>query len=240
MKLCRPVIIVAVALLAIACAQKQAEKAAPTAAEREFAELDSFMAVLEVAVHAIIDSNYTAVRENAAQMSDACRTLEKATLPKFHENVSAQFAEAMPALTLAVDSFATVADSATDVELKGAVNSVRTAFIDVWSVFVPNIKPIEDFHKALQPAWHDYTVNEKWDDLKLCLPDFEEAVMVLDTTTLPSKYNYAQDKFKAGVTNLRAAFDSLVFAFAENRLGDLTDKMTDLHDAFHELQDFYK
>lgn len=240
MKLRNATIIIAVALAVFACGQKQPETVAPTAAEREFAELDAFMGVLETALHAVTDSNFVSARENAAQLTDACRSLERASLPKFHQDVAPQFSAAIPALTSAVNNFTTAASSGTDEELDATLDSVRTAFINIWSVFVPSIKPIEDFHEVLQPAWHNYTVNEKWDDLKLCLPDFEDAILVLDTTTLPVKYSYAQDKFKTGVNNLKVAFDSLKFAFAENRLAELTDKMTDMHDAFHELQEFYK
>jgi len=235
------IILALAALIAVACGQKQPETTVTaTPQDREFAELNAFMDVLENAIHASIDSNYTSLRENAPQMTDACRTLEHATLPKFHEDVAAEFAELQPTLTTAVDNFTAVADTGTDEELKTALNTVRDAYINVWSVFVPNIKPIEDFHKTLQPAWHTYTMNEQWDSLKLCLSTFEETIMVLDTTTLPTKYDYASDKFKIGVTGLETAFDSLKFAFAENRLDDLTDKMTDLHDAFHKLQEFYK
>ncbi len=236
----RIIVLIAIMLIAFACNQKQPEKVSSTSQDREFPELNAYLNALDDAVHGVIDSNFASVRENAPLLADACRTLEKAPLPKFFEDVASQFAEAQPVLMSAVDHFTNMATSGTDDQLEAALDSVRSASIAVWAVFVPNIKPIEDFHKALQPAWHNFTVNEEWDSLKLYLPAFDDAILVLDTTTLPAKYDYAQDKFKTGVANLEAAFDSLKYAFAENRLDDLPGKMTDLHDAFHELQNFYK
>ena len=236
----RIIVLAAIALIAFACGQKQPEKMSYTAQDRKFPELNAYMDALDNAVHGVIDSNLASVRENAPLLADACRTLEKAPLPKFFDDVAQKFTEIQPALTAAVDHFTDMATSGTDDQLKAALDSVRSVSVDVWAVFVPNIKPIEDFHKALQPAWHTYTINEEWDSLRNCLPAFDDAIRALDSTSLPAKYDYAQDKFKTGVVHLEAAFDSLKYAFAENRLDDLSDKMTDLHDAFHELQEFYK
>ncbi|MBN2227892.1 MAG: hypothetical protein JW763_11085 [candidate division Zixibacteria bacterium] len=213
---------------------------ADTEPVRDVPAMDAFMAVLENAMHAEVDSNYQTLRETAPQFTAALDSLSNADLPEFHQDVKEEFAGLTNTLSVAVEGFVNAAGNADDVALEEALTTVRKAYIHLWTLLTPAVPEIDDFHTVLRPIWHQSVPNEDWGAVKAVLPKFESTLTALGHAKLPEKYAYAQLKYDQAVHTLKTAYDSLKTTCDAGQDDLILDKMTDLHDAFHALQEFYE
>ncbi len=230
------------ALFVIGC-QGEAENKTDVAESepvRDVPAMDAFMAVLEDAMHAAVDSNYQALRETAPRFTATLDSLANTTLPEFHQDVTGEFTGLTNTLAVAVEGFVNAAGNADDAALEDALDVVRKAYIDLWTLLTPAVPEIDEFHTTLRPVWHQSVPNEDWAAVKAALPKFDSTLIALGTATLPAKYAYAQPKYDEAVLTLKTAFDSLKIACDTDQDDLILDKMTDLHDAFHALQEFYE
>jgi len=216
------------------------DDAADVTSDREVVQMDFFMSVLEDAMHAAVDSNFQELRETAVRFKAGMDSLQNATLPEFHQDVTEEFTGLTGTLGVAVEGFVNAAANADDAGLEDALNVVRKAYIDLWALLTPAVPEIDDFHSVIRPVWHQSVPNEDWDAVKAVLPQFDSTLIALAAATLPEKYAYAQTKYDEAVQALKTAFDSLKAVCDAGQDELISDKMIDLHDAFHELQEFYE
>ncbi|MGB2698161.1 MAG: hypothetical protein WBD28_09945 [Candidatus Zixiibacteriota bacterium] len=184
--------------------------------------------------------DFQAILDAIPEFKKATKVLTEAELPQFYHNVKDDFESKRENLALSVDKMESVARTGDDKELAEAVEDMHTAFEQMARILAPRIKELEEFHLVLYPLWHQAMPNEDYQAIKSAIPSLESKMDALMSAQLSQRFSGIQPEFVEKREALRLAVDELAEVCRNNDEDNIIQKLTQMHQAYMELDQVFE
>jgi hypothetical protein len=184
--------------------------------------------------------NYKSIREAIPEFKRATKILREAELPQFYHNVKDDFENKRENLALAVEELESVAETDDDTKLAKAVEDMHTAFEQMVRVLAPRIRELDEFHLVLYPLWHQALPQKDYQAVKVAIPPLEKRLDDLMRAQLPQRFNDIKPKFIEKREALKRAVEELADVCRQDKDEMIIDRLTQMHQAYLELDEVFE
>lgn len=184
--------------------------------------------------------DFQSIREAIPEFKRTTQMLMEAELPLFYHNVKDDFENKRKNLALSVDKLESIAQTGNDKELAKAVEEMHTAFERMARVLAPRTREIEQFHLVLYPLWHQAMPDKDYQAIKLAIPSLESKMDALMRAPLPQRFEVLETQFLKKREALKLSVEELADVCRQNKDEKIIDKLTQMHEAYRELDQVFE
>lgn len=184
--------------------------------------------------------DFQSIRNAIPEFKRTAKILNETELPQFYHNVKDDFESKRENLASAVDKMESVAQTGNDQELAKAVEEMHTAFERMARVLAPRTRELEEFHLVLYPLWHQAMPNKDYQAIKAAVPSLESKMEALMQAQLSQRFRGIESEFVEKRQALKLAVEDLADVCRQNKDEEIIDKLTQMHDAYRELDQVFE
>ncbi len=186
------------------------------------------------------EGNFQSIRNAIPEFKKATEMLMETELPQYYHTVKDDFENKKQNLALAVEKLDSVSQTGDDKQLPKAIEDMHTAFEQMARVLAPRIRELDEFHLVLYPLWHEALPNQDYQAVKTAIPPLEKRLNDLMRAQLPQQFKGIEPQFIEKREALRKAVEELALACRENKDKNILDKLTQMHQAYLELDKVFE
>jgi len=184
--------------------------------------------------------DFKSIREAIPEFEKTLKALVDAELPEFYHNVKDDFENKRDNLAFAVRKLRAVAQTGDDEKLAKAVEDMHTAFEQMARVLAPRTRELEEFHLVLYPLWHQAMPNKDYKAIKAAIPSLESKMDTLMSAQLSQRFSGIQSEFVEKREALKLTVEELADVCRQNKDEKIIDKLTQMHEAYRELDQVFE
>ncbi len=164
------------------------------------------------------------------------RALQKVTFPANMEDKAHRWKMGLTKMEKVLEAYQQAIQNNQDDALLAAAKDLHDAFEYLVKVVNPPLPEADAFHQVLFKVFHDYLPNEKWDQIRQIIPEFQSRMEALKKASLPKKLEGKQKVFKAAVAELSRAVEALGKQQTTSDNEALKEAVLKVHDAYENLE----
>ena len=107
-------------------------------------------------------------------------------------------------------------------------------------VLSPRTREIEQFHLVLYPLWHQALPDKDYQAIKAAIPSLEEKMDALMRAPFPQRFKALEPQFIQKREALKISVEELADVCRQNKEEKIIDKLTQMHEAYRELDQVFE
>ena len=175
------------------------------------------------------DKDYELLKSIYPDLESQFQILSKAAFPAEYPDQKMHWQEGLEKMESKLQDYKKAIDEQNNENLLVAARAVHDAFEGLVRIINPPIPELDQFHKVLYHAYHDYLPEKNWEKLNESIDQFQEAMNNLNNAKLPKWMSDDNEEFDARRQNLAQAVAEL----AALKNSDNTDKIAQAVENVH-------
>jgi hypothetical protein len=167
------------------------------------------------------DKDYELLKSIYPDLKNQFQILNRVEFPAEYPDRKMHWQEGLEKMESKFQDYKTAIDEQNDDNLLIATRGVHDAFEGLVRIINPPIPELDQFHKVLYYAYHDYLPEQNWQKLNESIDQFQDAMNNLNNAKLPEWMRGDSEEFDTRRQNLAQAVAEL----AALKNSDNTDKI---------------
>jgi hypothetical protein len=182
------------------------------------------------------NKNYNLLKSLYPDLKDQFAILSKAKFPAEYPDRKMHWQEGLEKMELKLHDYKKAIDERNVEDLLVAARAVHDAFEGLVRIINPPIPELDQFHKVLYHAYHDYLPEKNWQKLNESIDQFQEAMNNLNNAKLPKWMSGVEEEFNTRKQNLAQAVAELAALKNSADKDKITGAVETVHTAYIELE----
>lgn len=184
------------------------------------------------------EKDYAGLRGMAAEVNEKAAGIYSLILPGFYREREAKWEENVEKFKKSVTRFNASVKGTDNQELMDAAEALHADYEMLVRTLHPMTKPVEQFHKLLYVIFHDFTPNEKWDELRKVARELKNRADTIVAAKLPKSKEAKKKAYDKAALALQTACAELVKA-CDAVKPDFDNAVDKVHTAYQKLESVF-